>query len=283
MEEYSTIRKIWGVIYPLLIYLMLDVVVNFFVGAILGVWFLITNKGSYSTAALGVAFSKYLEQQSTLILLVVAVVLSPIFYFLYRRDAKSKYFTCGRKRVHIVNYVWLIPLTVAVYLFVNQIILAVAAMLPESSLASFEKVNESLTSGHPLVQGLTVLLFSPIVEELLFRGIVYRRLTVLVGNVGGIIGSALLFGVFHGNLIQGIYAFIVGVMLAWIFYKYQSIYAPILMHMGLNGIAQLIRYIPLDEYIYSHAVVKWIVIVIEVVIIAICLKEIMKIKQETES
>ena len=48
------------------------------------------------------------------------------------------------------------------------------------------------------------------------------------------IWSALVFGVFHGNLVQGVYAFLIGLFFAWLMERTQRILVPMLGHMAAN-------------------------------------------------
>lgn len=83
---------------------------------------------------------------------------------------------------------------------------------------------------------------SPVVEEMVFRGIVYRALCRSTTNVIAIIGSALLFGAFHGNVVQMLYAGIMGIGMAYIYQKYQSLWAPILFHGAANIAVYAVTY-----------------------------------------
>lgn len=66
--------------------------------------------------------------------------------------------------------------------------------------------------------------FAPISEELLFRGYVLRSLRPY-GKRFAILGSALLFGLFHGNLLQGPYAFLVGLILGYLACEYSIVWS----------------------------------------------------------
>ena len=74
--------------------------------------------------------------------------------------------------------------------------------------------------------------FAPIWEELLFRGYVLRTLQPY-GKRFAILGSAFLFGLFHGNLLQTPYALIMGLVLGYVTVEY-SIWGAILLHMFNN-------------------------------------------------
>lgn len=75
-------------------------------------------------------------------------------------------------------------------------------------------------------------LAAPIAEEILFRGLVLRSLKPF-GKRFAIFGSALLFGAFHGNLLQTPYAFLVGLVLGYVAVEY-SVGWSIVLHMFNN-------------------------------------------------
>jgi membrane protease YdiL (CAAX protease family) len=79
---------------------------------------------------------------------------------------------------------------------------------------------------------LYVALGAPISEELLFRGVVLRGLAPY-GKRFSIFASAMLFGLFHGNLTQAPFAFLVGVVLGYVALEYNILWAMVL-HMFNN-------------------------------------------------
>ena len=70
-------------------------------------------------------------------------------------------------------------------------------------------------------------LLAPIAEELLFRGLVLRSL-MPYGKRFAILLSALAFGMYHGNLIQTPFAFLVGLVLGYVAAEYSVIWAMVL-------------------------------------------------------
>ena len=79
---------------------------------------------------------------------------------------------------------------------------------------------------------LYVSVFAPVWEELLFRGFVLRTLRPF-GKRFAILGSAVLFGLFHGNLIQTPYAFLMGLLLGYVTVEYSILWA-LLIHVFNN-------------------------------------------------
>lgn len=75
---------------------------------------------------------------------------------------------------------------------------------------------------------------SPFAEEAVFRGVMYNRMKRCFGCLPAIILSALLFGCYHGNMVQAIYGTLLGVLIAYIYEKQESFAAPVLFHAVAN-------------------------------------------------
>ena len=88
-------------------------------------------------------------------------------------------------------------------------------------------------------------LVSPLVEELLFRTIVYGRMKRRFSLIISIVVSSMFFGLYHGNLVQGIYGFIMGVIMCMACEYLHTVTAAFVMHsvanltiylMGMRGV-----------------------------------------------
>ncbi len=105
---------------------------------------------------------------------------------------------------------------------------------------AYERVTGAVYAEPLWVQLLVTVAAAPLMEELLMRGIVYRRMKRQTGNPRlAVVGSAVIFGVFHGNLVQGVYAFFLGLLFAWLLEECQELWAPVLSHGAVNAAALL--------------------------------------------
>ena len=108
----------------------------------------------------------------------------------------------------------------------------------------YSKVLETLTSGSLGLVILFAVVIAPIVEELIFRGVIMH----LVGKGNALIIAnvfqALLFGIYHGNIVQGIYGAGLGILLGYTMIKTRTIAAPILLHMIINASSFLVTIFP---------------------------------------
>ena len=99
-----------------------------------------------------------------------------------------------------------------------------------------------LTPAYLAQEVLTTIVLAPIAEELMFRGVVLRRLSK-VSRRFGIIVSAMFFGLMHGNLLQTILGFIIGVIFAYADIKAGSLLPSIIGHMFVNGSAVAMSFV----------------------------------------
>jgi membrane protease YdiL (CAAX protease family) len=97
-------------------------------------------------------------------------------------------------------------------------------------------MDQAMESSPLMGAVLTVygILFAPVLEELLFRGIVLTSLKKY-NRTFAIIISGIAFGLTHGNLQQAIYTTFVGITLAAVTMRYNSIVPAILSHAILNS------------------------------------------------
>ena len=96
-----------------------------------------------------------------------------------------------------------------------------------------EQSDALLGANEWLVILLTVII-APLLEEIVFRGLLHTRLKRGIPMLASMIISAWIFGMVHGTVIAVVYASLLGFLLAWVFEKYKSLLASILLHFGFN-------------------------------------------------
>lgn len=99
---------------------------------------------------------------------------------------------------------------------------------------------------------LLVAVLPAIVEETIFRGMLYNTYSKR-RPLMGIILSAILFGLMHGNLNQLPYTLFLGLVMAFLMEAADSILAPMILHFTLNGTTTLISWFSRDSVQSSGA------------------------------
>lgn len=98
---------------------------------------------------------------------------------------------------------------------------------------------------YSVVFGVGAILFgliSPIAEEIVFRGLVFNRMRRYSPTMVAIIVSSVLFGVYHGNLVQGVYGTCMGILLAYTYERMRSFLVPCLFHAVANIMVYTLTY-----------------------------------------
>ena len=101
--------------------------------------------------------------------------------------------------------------------------------------------QEQLLGSQILIQIVGLGFLVPLAEEMIFRGLIYRRMRNWFPAFLAVTLSALLFAVYHGNPVQMIYAFPMAIILALLLEKGKSMMFPVLFHMGANMTAIILN------------------------------------------
>lgn len=120
---------------------------------------------------------------------------------------------------------------------ITNIILTKSGLSSHS--ASFSKASSTLTDGGLLVKIICNALVIPVLEELLLRGIVEGQLCLWYGPVQAVFLSTICFGIIHNNIVQFIYAVIVGLALGIMYVKNKRLWMCFFAHGLINLIAIL--------------------------------------------
>ena len=107
--------------------------------------------------------------------------------------------------------------------------------IAESS-EGFERAQNTLSDGSLIIKILCNCLVIPILEELLLRGIVTGQLYLMYGLIPSVFISSIFFGILHNNIVQFIYALVVGVLLGLMYVKNKRISLCIITHCLINFI-----------------------------------------------
>jgi membrane protease YdiL (CAAX protease family) len=98
------------------------------------------------------------------------------------------------------------------------------------------------------IGAFTIAVLAPVLEEVMFRGAIQGYMMRRFNNPWvTILAAALVFGVFHLNPVQVVYATLLGVILGWIYYRTGSLLPVILGHVLNNSIATISMLLGLEE------------------------------------
>ena len=183
---------------------------------------------------------------------VTDLVTIPVLWAMYRADGIRGERPADRSRETGVPWLLLSAVSFAGIYFAVNMMLNVFDIVGTD--AAFQEVSDSIESASPGLQLLVAGIIGPAAEELLFRGLLMRRTEKALGPVRAMLLSALMFGVFHGNLTQGIAAAVLGICLGIACLCTDSLLVPVLMHAAANSAAVLVSLPAMEEVMESDFV-----------------------------
>lgn len=203
----------------------------------IGIYYLISGFVFFAlNMLLGEAPEIYMVKQ-----LISSGAVIPFLLSLYKQDHSAEKIVYGQRKFNGKEMAEQAVLTIVAAVFCGMALNNFIAMTPLIKIsAGFETANEHFFAGKLLMEILASCVVVPIAEELLFRGIVLKRAVMLSGEKIGVLCSALLFGIIHMNLVQFLYAALLGGLLAIIVVKTKHIELAVLGHAAAN-LAAIIR------------------------------------------
>lgn len=192
---------------------------------------------------------------------IAALATIPVMAFLYYKDRKRERLNgvVANKKAPLVQYLPMLVMAGMLNIALNNLIMV-------GNLASYSteyrETTEAFYSSPLAMQILCLGILVPIAEELVFRGLMYRRMREDTGVVLSIIYSAVVFGVIHGNMVQILYGTAMGLMLAYVCEKYGTVAAPIAAHITVNLVSILVTYFNVYNRIQENILIVGVVTVV---------------------
>lgn len=118
---------------------------------------------------------------------------------------------------------------------------------------TFPESPEADTILASILNVISISIIPALVEEFAFRGVILSQLRKY-GNGFAVVGSALLFGMFHMNYVQLPFAFLVGLVLGWLMIRTNNLWIPIFIHGLNNALSLLFEYLgnTLPQAVYDQ-------------------------------
>ena len=187
-------------------------------------------------AALQAAVTDYVMQYiiyAVIVAQILTLIGAAIWYgiLIKKKNINRPIKECVKVRTVLMCVLAGIGLQLIIDFFLNIVALAFPGVM-----GAYSELVKTVGIGEMTwISMLATVILAPISEELLFRGLTLRflRSAGVKFAIANVI-QALLFGILHLNLVQGIYAFVVGLVLGYVAGKCRTVFLPILLHLCFN-------------------------------------------------
>lgn len=213
-------------------------------------------------------FSEHINFITSLVYLIPAAVFIPWRYFAVTEHRKGR---CPQKNKLLPSpFGWAVLLAFFMQHAVTLLMAFIAALMPKAVSEYSSMIESSGISKYSVMWFIATVVLPPLVEETVFRGLIYTylRRTGMCFLAANLI-QAVLFGVYHMNLVQGIYAAVLGFVMGYLVHRYKSLFISIAFHAAFNffgsaGVSLELAVLP--DMIY------WWLIIISVPVSALLLR-----------
>lgn len=242
--------------------------IQFFIGAVLGITVLaviMLEKGGMVQVT-----TEYLERiissLNMYLLLAGTLATTCCGYAWFRYGYKEEYDYKVTEVASGKDIAYIIGMALAAT-FATDVVMYIIAVLAPKAMENYNELMNSAGIGSSAIMFMVAAFLAPLGEECFYRGIILRKAEKSFSFITANIIQAALFGIMHGNLVQGTYAFVLGVILGYVYYKYQSLVIPILFHMSFNIFGQTLPFVTAKMPIPLNV----LLVSVSVVLLALCL------------
>ena len=245
-KQPANLKDIIGSFTPFLVAVLAQYVLNFIDVAILFIKNMRSDAKSNSDNTIGKILQMDYNQpmnQAYLVLAqhIVFLICFGIWYYriFYRGSNISEDNTKGRMKnifscVCSIRTPFLLLAGVAIQIMVDGILSLVSPLFPDTFAAYYELVSKAVGVNRAVPMIIATFIIAPIGEELFFRGVIMGYAKRYMPGASAILFQGVLFGLYHGNIVQGIDACILGCLLGFVAYKADTLLASMILHFSIN-------------------------------------------------
>lgn len=262
MKEDKWVR-LWNMISPPALYMFIQMGVELAVALITIIYENVKMYKTYGMINDAQAVTEKVQQMTEVnasYITVASAVMAVIFFGRMYLKERNSFLKENNKEINIFV---MIAFGVMLSMAAGSIL---SAMNIDNIYGSYEKTSSLLLNGNIVYRLFALGVIAPAAEEIIFRGLVFNRVKKQYGSLYGIVVSSLMFGVFHFNLVQGLYAFIIGMAFAYCYELTGDLKVPVYMHMSINVLTVLSDYYGLNSITDGNTVFKVVLTLMECII-----------------
>ncbi len=184
---------------------------------------------------LGKMIMEYALKYGVHITILIDLLEFPLFFYLYQKDRKYSFFPDMKFQKWTSKKAgYMVLVSVSAAHLGNLFVSILVAVFPRL-YSNYDKVNAIEKNAGFGFLFIAAVIVAPILEETIFRGVIYGRARDLFGVKKAMFLSAFLFGLYHMNAVQFLYAGLLGFVLAWLYEVTGSLTGSVFGHMIANA------------------------------------------------
>lgn len=239
MQYDSPLRKVWRILSPMAVYFGVTMVVSIVASFILSYHMIMTMADTAAEEFAQALVTQSLEM-SVPVTVISGLLSLPFLWRMIRKDMKGRFYVLDKSTLKPFQLVFCAVAGITGCV-AGSILVTISQI--GTVFTGYDSASEMLFTGNTMWQLLALGLVAPFVEETIFRGLIYNRLKDYSSVTTAMLTSAVIFGLYHGNLIQAVYGFSMGLLMAFVYEKFHTIIAPLICHGAANIISVVLQFL----------------------------------------
>lgn len=201
MQYDSPLRKVWRILSPMAVYFGVTMVVSIVASFILSYHMIMTMADTAAEEFAQALVTQSLEM-SVPVTVISGLLSLPFLWRMIRKDMKGRFYVLDKSTLKPFQLVFCAVAGITGCV-AGSILVTISQI--GTVFTGYDSASEMLFTGNTMWQLLALGLVAPFVEETIFRGLIYNRLKDYSSVTTAMLTSAVIFGLYHGNLIQAVY------------------------------------------------------------------------------
>ncbi len=179
------------------------------------------------------------DVQASFILVIVNAIIAFGLVALYLKRYKVGFDAVGWRGFSLFKAALYLLAIFVVFVVGSGLLIYLVSVLVPGFDSNQAQSNEfiSSTASNPRLTLIALVIIPPIIEETVFRGFIFPAFAKRWGVIWGAIISSVMFGFAHLQANVGVYTFLLGMLLCFLYVKLKSIIPGIFFHMLNNYLA----------------------------------------------
>jgi membrane protease YdiL (CAAX protease family) len=244
--------KIIKTILLIILYALIYYIFQYIIGAIGGALAVIIgtiNSGGRNSYEIYMNYMNGGIGTTLCITIILSAIISYLIYwgiFLIRKQKITR--VCNFKKIKL-SYIpasFILGISIC-FLNSSFVILLSKIDFFKYQIQKYQIINRWLSETNTVLLVLALVITAPLIEEILFRGMIFNELKQIMPVVSALIIQGLFFGIYHLNIVQFIYCSFLGIMFGLLYNWTQNLWVPVILHFTNNLLAVVAMKQPVTE------------------------------------
>lgn len=211
--------------------------------------------------------------QAHMSIIFATIVAIPVYYFIVKARKQNLFKLCSFSSIKPMSLFVLVIAGISINLS-SGFLLEITQRLDflKRYFEAHDELMKVLVGGsNIIIVFIGTAIAAPIIEEILFRGLIFNELKKVMSVTAAVVLQGVLFGMYHMQVVQGAYAAVFGILMGLAYVWTKSIWSSIIIHVMINGTSTILSNIPTESrFMFVLENYSAIIFAISLILVIVC-------------